>query len=450
MQQEQKLSPQMLQYMKILQMNTQELQGYLNELYQENPAMELEESAREEPAQEEPFRQMREKLTWLEQNDSQNMGYRQSGEEEYDSLANYPDEDHSEGLEAHLLSQLGQLPAQLDQAVELIIDSLAPSGWLGCSLEQLARETGTEPELLEQALGIVQGLEPRGVGARNLEECLLIQLKAGGQDTALACEIVRHYLNALSKSRYGLIARATGESMDAVRSACRVIRGLNPKPGRGFETGESTTYIVPDIVTAKFEDHFELILNDRHLPKITVNRYYLSLMNTTEDREVKEYLMDKVHQVQWVARSVEQRRNTLLSCAQVILELQEAFFRKGPGNLAPMTLEDVANRLKIHESTVSRAIRGKYIQCSNGIYLLSSFFSRGLPGETRTDKGASPDFVKSLLRRLVAEEDPEAPKSDRELCRELEREGCHISRRTVAKYRTELGIPSSAGRRKQP
>ena len=442
MQQEQKLSPQMLQYMKILQMNTQELQAYLNELYEENPAMELEERPSAEP-----FRLVREKLNWLDREDPQNRSYSRDRAEETDYLTNYPDEDRTERLETYLISQLGELPRPLYEAVELIVYSLSPSGWLDTSLEILAQETGIGLELLEQALEIVQSLEPKGVGARNLEECLLIQLKASGQDTPLACKIVRHYLNALSKSRYALIARATRKSVDAVHDACRVIRGLNPKPGSGFCTGESTTYIVPDIVVAKFEDHFELVINDRYLPKVTVNSYYASLLKSTEDGEVKEYLMEKVHQVQWVLRSMEQRRNTLLCCAQAILAIQEDFFRNGEGHLVPMTLGDVAGRLNIHESTVSRAIRGKYIQCSSGIYLLSSFFSRGLGGDRQQEQKNSPDYAKSLLRRLVAEERPEKPKSDQQLSQEMEREGCCISRRTVAKYRTELGIPSSAGRR---
>ena len=196
-----------------------------------------------------------------------------------------------------------------------------------------------------------------------------------------------------------------------------------------------------------FPDHFEVLANDYFFPSLHMSGYYQQLMKDTEDQEVKDYLTSKVRQAKWVVRSIEQRRSTLLSCAQCILELQEPFFRKGPGHLSPMSLADVAQRLEVHESTVSRAIRDKYLQCSMGVYPLSYFFSRSLGGSGDGEEGASPEAAKILLRKLVEEEDKAHPLSDQKLSQLMGEQGCVISRRTVAKYRDELGIPSTTGRR---
>jgi RNA polymerase sigma-54 factor len=435
MEQSQRLSPQLVQYMRILQMNTQELREYLNELYQENPALELDAPG-EEPLQEERLDRLG--------SAAQPGGFdHRTLEDGLDRLNDLPDRQGEAELEEALRAQLGQLSPELGQAVELIITSLNPSGWLSTSLELLAEETGLSLSLLKEGLNLVQSLEPKGVGARNLEECLLLQLRAKGEDTPLACAIVEHYLNALAKSHYSQIARATGASLEDVRAACRTIRGLNPKPGSGFGSGETTSYVVPDLLAVQFEDHVELVLNDRDLPHGRINDYYRELLQTTQDDEVKAYLTEKIHQVQWVLHSVEQRRSTLISCAQVILRKQAGFFRKGLGHLIPMTLEDVAEELNLHPTTVSRAIRGKYIQCAGGIFQLSSFFSRSASRETGQE--ATPDQVKAALRTLVETET--TPLSDQQLSEMLATQGCAVSRRTVAKYREELGIPSSFERK---
>ena len=221
---------------------------------------------------------------------------------------------------------------------------------------------------------------------------------------------------------------------------------MNPQPGTGFAARENLTYINPDIFVVSFHDHFELLTNDYFFPKLHLSGYYKDLMGETEDQEVKEYLTDKVRQAKWVVRSIEQRRSTLMSCAECILDTQEAFFRKGPGHLVPMGLADVAAKLGVHESTVSRAIKDKYIQCSQGVYPLSYFFSRSL-GPAQGEAGATPDAAKALLKKLVAEEDKKKPLSDQKLCLLMAEQGCQLSRRTVAKYRDELGIPSTTGRK---
>jgi RNA polymerase sigma-54 factor len=235
-----------------------------------------------------------------------------------------------------------------------------------------------------------------------------------------------------------------------VREAYEVIRSLCPKPGSGFSARETPVYITPDIIVVSFSDHFELLTNDYYFPSLSISGYYRSLMKESADDEVKAYLTDKIRQAKWVMKSIEQRRSTLMGCAQSIVELQEAFFRKGPGHLVPMTLADVAGKLGIHESTVSRAVKDKYIQCSMGVYPMGYFFSRGLSaaGAASAGKGgASPDAAKALIKKLIAGEDRKKPLSDQKLTELMERQGVILSRRTVAKYRDELGIPGTTGRK---
>jgi RNA polymerase sigma-54 factor len=448
--QTQTLSPQMMQSMEILQMGSQELLEYIENLVQENPTVEVEENYN----QLDEFNQLKRKLEWLDSTDQQNRYYQQQDREDDrdDPLSNYGTvEESEENLYLYVLSQLPDLEEPMASAARMLVESLNQNGWLDEKLDELAGELGYPVDVLEQALAVVQSLEPAGVGARDLRECLTLQLKRRPGDHALALTIVDRYLDALSKNRFGLIAKETAAEPEEVREACALIKSLNPKPGTGFAARENLTYINPDIIVVHFPDHFELLTNDYFFPTLSISGYYKGLMKETEDREVKEYLTNKVRQAKWVVRSIEQRRNTLMDCAGVILKLQENFFRKGAGHLVPMTLADVAERVGVHESTVSRAIKDKYIQCAGGVYPLSYFFSRGLGassgGRTGAQNPASPDFAKALLKKLIAEEDRRKPLSDQKLCERMAKEGCQLSRRTVAKYRDELNIPSTTGRK---
>ena len=443
--QTQTLSPQMMQSMEILQMGSQELLEFIEETTQTNPVLEVDEKydRRDE------FDLMRRKLEWLEATDTQNSWYhRQDVEEDADPMANYGGvENGEEDLYRYVLSQLRLLPLARDvmAAAVFVVESLNGSGWLDDDVPALAEAFGCGRDTMERALEAVQGLEPAGVAARNLSECLRLQLLRRGGDNTLALRIVERHLDALARSRFGLIAKELGASAEEVREACALIKSLNPKPGTGFAAREHLTYINPDIIVVSFADHFEVLANDYFFPSLHMSGYYQQLMKDTDDQEVRDYLTGKVRQAKWVVRSIEQRRSTLLSCAQCILELQTPFFRKGPAYLAPMSLADVARRLEVHESTVSRAIRDKYLQCSMGVYPLSYFFSRGLGGDG--EEGASPEAAKLLLRRLIGEEDKAHPRSDQKLSQLMGEQGCAISRRTVAKYRDELGIPSTTGPR---
>lgn len=426
-------------------MGSQELLEYIEEAVQENPVLDPEE--RYDRADESD--QLRRKLEWLESTDPQNRYYHQQDTEEQDDrLGNYGTmEDQEDSLYYYVLSQLKalDLPPEVMAVGAFLVESLNGNGWLDESLEELAADSGYTVEALERGLAAVQDLEPAGVGARDLSECLRLQLIRRTPVDEVALRIVDSQLDALSKSRYGLIARELKVTQEEVRAACEHIRTLNPRPGTGFAARENLTYINPDIIVVSFPDHFELLTNDYYFPSLGISGYYTRLLKESDDPQVKDYLTGKVKQAKWMVHAIEQRRSTLMSCAGCILELQEAFFRQGPGHLVPMSLADVAERIGVHESTVSRAVKDKYIQCSMGVYPLSYFFSRGLGNAG--EESASPDAAKALLKKLIAGEDKRKPLSDQKLCERMSAQGCPISRRTVAKYRDELHIPSTTGRK---
>ena len=445
--QAQTLSPQMVQSMEILQMGAQELLEYVEELAQENPVLERTDS----DSRAEEYSQLKRRLDWLESNDPQNRAYhRQDTEEESDLLERYgAAEERTETLCEHLLAQLEErkLPPAMWRAAALLAGSLNRNGWLDEPIPTLAAEINCPERLLWQALDVVQSLEPAGVAARGLNECLRLQLLRMEPPSRLALRVAEDYLDPLAKNRYGLIARALGCTQEQAREACDLIRSLDPQPGSGYAPAEKTVYLDPDLIVVDQGGELELLANDSYFPTLHISGYYTRMMKEEKDRQVQEYLTDKMRQANWVMRAIEQRRSTLMACARCILEMQEKFFRKGPGHLVPLTLADVAARLDIHESTVSRAVKDKYLQCAMGVFPLSYFFSRGLGGASGTGGSTLPDAAKALLKKLVSEEDKRKPLSDQKLCERMAREGCLLSRRTVAKYRDELNIPGTAGRK---
>lgn len=438
--QTQNLSQRQLYSVELLRLSAQELESYVRELAQENPLVELEEApAPPREGQDELLSRLR----WLEDNDRQNWFYQQFSDEELDPLSRIGT---GGGLEETLVSFLSRQLDRLRPAegtarlVRYLIYCLDDDGYLRTPLEELSRHGAIPLSGLKEALGILKTLEPAGVGAGELSECLALQLERIGE-TGPALDIVRDHLEALAKHHDRAIAAKLNITPAQVEQARRTIRELEPRPGAVFQRTEQVCYTQPDL-TAEEEDGRWTVRSVRgERPLFRVSRYYRELLERTEDREVKEYLTDKLRQAENVLWAAEQRGSTLLRCAQVIVERQSEFFRSGPEALRPLGMGEVARELGLHESTVSRAVREKYLQCPRGLYPLSWFFTRS------AGAGVSGAAARKLLLRLLDGEDKAGPLSDRELSERMAREGCPISRRTVAKYREELGIPGASGRK---
>lgn len=439
--QAQTLSSQQIQSMAILQMSYQELMEHIDMVAEENPVLDVEKSPIEQDNKE--FLQ---KLNWLEAEDRQNRYYiRADREEQVDPLMKASVPFMDETLQNYIEVQLDvlDLSKSLRNAARFVAANLDENGYLRESPEELAASLQIPIACMEEAIELVRTLEPAGVGAADLKDCLELQL-ARMEDTALAIKIVRGFLEKVSRNQYGAVAKALGETESSVHSAVERIRTTNPKPGAVFNNGGKAHYIRPDVIIVKFKDHFEIMTGDYDFPDLHINAYYKSLLEKNgDDKELTDYLGDKMRQAKWLVGSIAQRRSTLIKCAEAILGAQEGFFYGTTNVLVPLTMEKLASRIGIHESTVSRAIKGKYLQCGQGLYPFRFFFSRKL-GEEYT----SVDSVKHLLREIIDAEDNTAPMSDQKIAECLNLRDAAISRRTVAKYRAELHIPNTAGRKK--
>ena len=436
--QTQKLSPQMIQSMTILQMGTVELQEYVEKILLENPTLELEaeKSRTERP-------QLVHRVEWLMANDRQNRWYHREDARDLIEMVADPGE---ESLYDHLRGQINmeKLPVRLGLAVDCVLTGLNDNGYLEETVEELAERCGQTVDDVLAAEELVRGLEPAGVGARSLSQCLALQLERRGE-TGLVLTLVRDWLEDIAHDRYSRIAKELGITRQELQEACGRIRTLDPRPGAPFAPREAPGYIIPDLLVEEVEGELVVSSGEDFLPELKVSSYYQRLMKETDEREVREYLYDKVRQACWMVKSIEQRRNTLLTCARIIVARQEEFFRRSGGHLEPLTLADVADEAGIHESTVSRAVKDKYIQCARGVYPVSHFFSRALPSSG--GDCVSAQRVKAAIRTLIDGEDKKKPLSDQKLCDLLLEQEIILSRRTVAKYRDEMGIPSTSGRK---
>ena len=441
--QSQQLNQYQLQGVMMLQMSTIELNTYLQNLALENPVIELTESV-PEPESEKPPRQE----DWAEA-DWQYTAYTARAEEPMDALAlAKTDGGLDETLYDFLMHQLPRdgCDAQTEQAVRYLAACLDADGYLRMPLGELAEDTVFSEEILYRAREVLQSLEPAGVGASNLSECLVLQLRRmGGQETA---EIVaQKYLEQLSRGNIRSITWGLGISEQEAVQAWRTILSLEPRPGAVFQSGDPTIYIQPDFYIEQQDGELMAHPAWEERPPFHICTYYRNLLKRTDDPEVKTYLTEKIHQAESVLHSYVQRGSTLKRCMDCLLMRQRDFFLYGPDHLHPLLMSEVAEELGVHNSTVSRAVRLKYLQCAYGTYPLSFFFSRDASADHETRiSGVS---ARILLRKLIDEENKHAPLSDQKLAENLAQQGCTISRRTVAKYREELGIPGASVRRQK-
>ena len=449
--QTQTLSQRMIQSAEILQMTSQELNTYINELALENPVIDIVE-----PPTAQEQRESIEQQEWLNSFNEENyyLYQRQNNDDDYDFKSSWNiNTDDGETLQDYLWSQLitENFTDQETEIIKFMLECLDNKGYLEESIETIASYFGTDTELVEDLLSDLQALDPSGVCARSLEECLKLQLERRNMLTPVLESIIDNCLEMVAKNQIPAIARKLRLSPAETAGYCQIIKSLNPKPGVSFSSRDQLRYIIPDVTIVKFKDHFDILLNESMYPTIELNSYYRQMNQNPESSELKEYLGNKIRQAEWVKQCVTQRGKTLMQVSRAILEHQEEFFTFGPAHLNPLRLADIAQELDIHESTVSRAVSKKYLQCSWGVYPMNFFFSRSVAvqessSESGTQSVTAAD-IKRVLREIIEEENKKKPYSDRLLGEKLAERGISISRRTVAKYREDEGIADASGRK---
>lgn len=445
------LSAKMIQSTEILQMTALDLTEYLNEMALENPVIDLTPPPSADPADAESRR-----LKTLEQlsSVSYTVPETQEAHDEEDSSDDWKFRDaHEESLSEYLWSQLltSGLPKDDLAVLQFMLYCLDERGYLEDSIENLAAHWHRDEEDILRLLGILQGLDPAGVGARDLSECLLLQADRLGILTQELEILIRDHLETIAKNHLPALCTSLGCTMAELNHNIRLIKSLNPKPGMAFSDRKQLSYLTPDVTVVKFQDRYDILPSDSRCPEIHINEYYAHLAQTTDAPEVLEYLNDKIRQADWLKTCIAQRSQTLMAITRAIVEFQKDFFTGGKAYLKPLRMADVAAAAGIHESTVSRAVRGKYLQCMWGIYPLNYFFPKGifLSGSAAGSE-AAPDQasdVKEALRALVDGENKKKPYSDRILAEQLAAQGYSISRRTVAKYRDLMGIGDASARK---
>ena len=458
------MTPELIQAIQILQFNVQDLEQYVHEQLLENPVLEKDAEHREEKKE-------KEDPQWEEKEEPQRTSEKDEvdwkeiiRQKQYDDISyghnNYKaddTEDHSfEGFVAseetlidYLMPQLRMMTKDehLLAAGEYIIENLDDNGYLIVPLDEVADATNECLDVAEHALSLVQDMDPVGVGARDIKECILIQLKSLGILTPEYETLVNEYFEDLGTNRIAPIAKALGIPKGEVQQMVDIIRTLEPKPGREYISSSGTRYIVPDVFVDKVEGQFVVHTNEGSVPHLSVSSYYSGLLNKAEnDEELSSYLSDRINSAVWLIKSINQRKQTIYNVVSEVVKYQQDFFEKGPKYMKPMTLRVIADKLGVHESTVSRSINGKYMQCPLGVYEIRYFFSSGVQGDSGDDISSS--SVKEFIKELVDGEDPAKPLSDQEMVGLLKEKGINISRRTIAKYRDEIGIPSSSRRRR--
>lgn len=475
--QELKVNPRLYQAMDLLYMPLLDLQQHLKQELLTNPFLELvepedddddvaeaEEAAEpqdltepEAAAEPEPEKTGDDDVDWeavlLD-------GFETGGQrEEHEQREWYePVTVDARDLADHLTEQLSLLDLSPRQAflAEEFVGNINDDGYLACSLEEIRtsinemlrreadeREVEDVPEFTEEEtegmLQIIQELDPPGVGARTLQECLLLQLRAAGQRESLQGRLVADAFDELIARRWGEMAKRFGISAQAVQAAADEIAKLDPKPGLRFSAG-SDNYIIPDLVVEKIDGQYHIFLNDGNLPRLKLSRTYQEIARDKKrfDTESKDFIASKLNSANWMIQAIEQRRQTMLKVMHYIVDRQRDFFERGVQGLKPLTLREVAEAVGMHESTVSRVTNEKFVQTPRGVLPLKFFFSSGL--STADGDDVSARGIKDQIEKLVSGEDPKNPLTDQAIVEILQETGVQIARRTVAKYRDQLGV----------
>lgn len=428
---------------KILQMTAFELQEHIEKELEENPVLDdTGEMFNTELKEKIDFAEMAKQF---EYSPSDSRVYTQDDEEV--SPFNFISE--SKSLNEYLAEQIGELDeTELCKSVCcFIIECLDSKGYLDIPDEVLADELRIEKDKIDYAISVVQSLEPAGIAARDLKECLKIQIARRGLEDVNIYRIIEEYLELLAENKFNAIARELGIDVLKAQEYGDIIRSLQPKPSSGFYTGETVRYVIPDAYIKKIDKEYIIIMNDELGPKLTISSLYQQILKNDSDKEAVEYIKDKLNSAVFLIKSIEHRKTTIYRVLEKIIELQREFFDYGKERLKPMTLREIADSLEIHESTVSRAIRDKYVLTDRGTIKIKDLFTTGM-SSSRGGEDVSTNIIKNSIAKLIGEEDKKSPLSDQYICDVLNKSGTNISRRTVAKYREELGIKSSKGRKR--
>ena len=463
--QQQKLSPQQIQYQKLLQLNTLALEQRIKTELEMNPILEedyelsqeQEDKEKDDEVEEvDPDKEEFEIEDYMNDDDFDHERVNRSNDEEtFQPLAPV-----RETLYEYLLEQLRlrALDDDLTTLGEEVIGNLDKDGYLKRDLDELLEDLNLfehikiDHEKAEELLHSIQHFDPIGIASRNLQECLLIQLRALKDADKyykyLSQKMIEEHYDDFTKRRFEALKQKMNLTDESLKKTVELIQSLNPKPGEGNLESVEMNQITPDFVLEKVEDNFIITLNDRSMPSVTISKQYLEMFTSrkrkgrkknSRDKETYKFLREKFESAKWFIACIQQRRETLLKIMQAILERQYEFFEKGAKFLKPMIYKDIAEAIQMDISTISRVVNGKYVQSPMGIHELKYFFSEGLA----TDSGeeVSNKHIKERLKEIIDAEDKKKPYSDDKLAELLNKEGIHIARRTVAKYREQLRLP---------
>jgi len=462
---QQVLSPQLQQSLLILQTPLLELRNLVQQEMETNPVLEeltdeprADEGREPERSADDNFNDEFQKLASLDeewrdymaQSASYSADGRRGSREAQDKRQFLFDSiPVQETLQQNLIGQLNQslLSATDRKAAELIVGNIDDNGFLQSTPEEMALNSGIPKEDFEKMLALIQTFYPAGVGAHDLRECLLIQLRRAGKERSLEYKIVSEHMEDLGRRRFPEIARRMGISVDDVQKAADNIARLNPRPGQVFAAAPQN-YVLPDLVVEKVDGEYQITLNNEQIPHLRISNLYKDIIASgdAQSSEVKNYIRDKIRSGKFLIRSIHQRQQTIFNIAQQIVLRQRDFLEHGPSHLKPMRMGEVADAVGVHETTVSRAVSGKYMATPQGVFEMKYFFTSGY--ETTTGESLSNISVKEAILDLVKHENGSAPLSDHEIVEVLAERGIPIARRTVAKYRDELNILPSHMRRK--
>ena len=460
------LTPSLQQAIKLLPMSTLELSDLLNQEMVENPLLEEVPTEELQPAEQtqtdkpEPEQPPADKPdTWDDADyeyffgDYLDDGYRSRTPSEVKELP--PIENtlsSASSLSDHLLWQLSLHQSDDDQVRDIgtaIIGNLDDDGYLVASVEEIAAMGEWPVAEVEKALQLLQTFDPHGVAARDLQECLWLQLKFLGLEGTPTEKIVTEHLRLLQNHQVPEIARRLGMTIEDLKEHIEIIRNLDPKPGSRYNPQQSQ-YVIPDVYVVKVEDQYVAMLNEEGLPQLRISPTYRRLLDknapgTEENNETRNYVKDKFRSALWLIKSVDQRQKTIQKVANSIINFQREFLDNGIEYLRPLVLRDVANDIGMHESTVSRVVNNKYMHTPQGVFELKYFFHSGI--SSSYGESVSSVTIKQRIRKIIENEDPRKPLSDSKIVSILQKEGLMLARRTIAKYREELKIPTSNQRK---